>query len=305
MSKRSKKPPATKPLRPPSRPRDSGAETAHRRAADERAFARAYRACRATDNSARTADHRRDAGKARSRSTVWVRATTDRPGRRGDGRRAYDDAARRSAGVGPADQAQRRARPLSRLRARATSRPASSRRLSDCWRRVRRPTRRQENYPPRKALKSQEARKSSGRPVIHRSVGSGSEAAAPNRKSTRETRTPPLTVIARSPCDEAIQGPRLLADPDPNVSARSYCRHDQHGQSWSISPRVRACGRRIRRARLTTGRPRHAEFGKFPLCHSRVSRKCRLGRGCGSCRWITAFAGMTTECGPHRHYLLN
>src|SRR5271155_4793527 len=96
-------------------PRDSGAEAAHRRAADERAFARAYRACRAADDSARTADHRRDAGKARSRSTVRIRAITDRPGRRGDGRRAYDDAARRSAGVGPVDQAQRRARSLSRL----------------------------------------------------------------------------------------------------------------------------------------------------------------------------------------------
>ena len=36
-----------------------------------------------------------------------------------------------------------------------------------------------ENYPPRKALKSQETRKSSGRPVLHRPVGSGSEAAAP------------------------------------------------------------------------------------------------------------------------------
>src|SRR6202044_1741563 len=31
------------------------------------------------------------------------------------------------------------------------------------------------------------------------------------RKSTRRTRTPPLTVIARSPCDEAIQGPRAVA----------------------------------------------------------------------------------------------
>src|SRR5579863_6750133 len=31
------------------------------------------------------------------------------------------------------------------------------------------------------------------------------------RKSTRGTRTPPLTVIARSPCDEAIQGPRAVA----------------------------------------------------------------------------------------------
>src|ERR1700723_1335282 len=31
------------------------------------------------------------------------------------------------------------------------------------------------------------------------------------RKSTRGTRTPPLTVIARSACDEAIQGPRAVA----------------------------------------------------------------------------------------------
>ena len=31
------------------------------------------------------------------------------------------------------------------------------------------------------------------------------------RKSTRGTRTPPSTVIARSPCDEAIQGPRAVA----------------------------------------------------------------------------------------------
>src|ERR1700734_398853 len=31
------------------------------------------------------------------------------------------------------------------------------------------------------------------------------------RKSTRGTRTPPLTVIARSPCDEAIQGPCAVA----------------------------------------------------------------------------------------------
>jgi len=54
-------------------------------------------------------------------------------------------------------------------------RPASSRRRSVCWQRVRRPTGRQENYPPRKALKSQETRKSSGR----RPVVSGSEAAAP------------------------------------------------------------------------------------------------------------------------------
>ena len=37
----------------------------------------------------------------------------------------------------------------------------------------------QENFPPRKALKSQETRKSSGRPVLHRPVVSGSEAAAP------------------------------------------------------------------------------------------------------------------------------
>ena len=44
-------------------------------------------------------------------------------------------------------------------------RPASSRRLSDCWRRVRRPTEAKENFPPRKALKSQETRKSSGLPV--------------------------------------------------------------------------------------------------------------------------------------------
>ena len=59
-------------------------------------------------------------------------------------------------------------------------RPASSRRLSDCWRRVRRPTGKQENYPPRKALKSQETRKSSGRPVLPQPVVSSSEAAAPN-----------------------------------------------------------------------------------------------------------------------------
>ena len=31
------------------------------------------------------------------------------------------------------------------------------------------------------------------------------------RKSTWRTRTPPSTVIARSPCDEAIQGPRAVA----------------------------------------------------------------------------------------------
>jgi hypothetical protein len=31
------------------------------------------------------------------------------------------------------------------------------------------------------------------------------------RKSSWGTRTPPLTVIARSPCDEAIQGPRAVA----------------------------------------------------------------------------------------------
>src|SRR5271155_3686915 len=31
------------------------------------------------------------------------------------------------------------------------------------------------------------------------------------RKSTWGMRTPPLTVIARSPCDEAIQGPRAAA----------------------------------------------------------------------------------------------
>ena len=132
MSKRSKKSHSHETLRPSSRPRgaarrdaprDSGAEAAHRRAADERAFGRAYRACRAADDSARTADHRRDAGKARSRSTVWIRATADRPGRRGDGRRAYDDAARRSAGAGPADQAQRRTRSLSRLWAGPASRP--------------------------------------------------------------------------------------------------------------------------------------------------------------------------------------
>src|SRR6202030_2743822 len=58
-------------------------------------------------------------------------------------------------------------------------RPASPRRLSDCWRRVWRPTGRQENYPPRKALKSQETRKSSGRLLLHRPAGGGSEAAAP------------------------------------------------------------------------------------------------------------------------------
>jgi hypothetical protein len=43
--------------------------------------------------------------------------------------------------------------------------PASSRRRARCWRRVWRPTEGKENFPPRKALKSHETRKSSAPPV--------------------------------------------------------------------------------------------------------------------------------------------
>ena len=53
----------------------------------------------------------------------WIRATADRPAQRGDDRGAHHDDGGRSSGDGPNDQADARARPLSRLRAVAAPRP--------------------------------------------------------------------------------------------------------------------------------------------------------------------------------------
>jgi hypothetical protein len=64
----------------------------------------------------------------------------------------------------------------------ARRRPASSRRRARCCRRVRRPTEGEENFPPRKALKSHETRKSSAHPIAateergHPPIGGGAGA---------------------------------------------------------------------------------------------------------------------------------
>src|SRR5580658_10506760 len=56
------------------------------------------------------------------------------------------------------------------------------------------------------------------------------------RKSTRGTRTPPLTVIARSPCDEAIQRPRAVA---PGLLR--CARNDGGVDATIIGHRMRRC----------------------------------------------------------------
>ena len=117
--------PARRRTRPPPRaaPRVGRAADANPGAADMRAHGRAYRAHREPHGSPYQADHRRDAGKARAGSTCWLRATTDRSAQRGDDRRPHHDDGGRSSGDGPNDQADGRARPLSRLRVVAAPRP--------------------------------------------------------------------------------------------------------------------------------------------------------------------------------------
>ena len=95
------------------RQRDGGAEAADPGAADERALGRAYRRRRTDDDSARKA-------KARGYFTVYISSIADRP------RAAYYDDARRSAGDGSAARAQRRTRPLSRLRSAHLAAPAEA-----------------------------------------------------------------------------------------------------------------------------------------------------------------------------------
>src|ERR1700688_4078621 len=53
------------------------------------------------------------------------------------------------------------------------------------------------------------------------------------RKSSWGTRTRPLTVIARSPCDEAIQGPRAVA---PGLLR---CARNDDGFDAAASPKLR------------------------------------------------------------------
>ena len=93
--------------------------------------------------------------------------------------------------------------------------------------------------------------------------------------------------------------PRLLADPDPNVSARVFAAMTKMVKLDVAA--ARACGRRMRRAHLTTSRPRHANWADYP-CHSRVR-----GNQTAESRQLpldSRFRGNDNGVRTDRHYLL-
>jgi len=127
MAKSSNKPRRQEPPAPLAEPvprnaaRNGGSEAADPRAADQRALGRAI--SRASSNSRFSSSGRSSPCWKSARLINEMNACncTARVGG-GNGRCAYYDDARRSAGDGSVDQAQRRIRPLSRLRTRPACR---------------------------------------------------------------------------------------------------------------------------------------------------------------------------------------
>jgi hypothetical protein len=122
------------------------------------------------------------------------------------------------------------------------------------------------------------------------------------RKSTRGTRTPPLTVIARSPCDEAIQGHdmRAASDLDGRTAAP-----DRGREGFCTSPPSEPYGR-FSRIRLSSRWFPHRDCLACRQAASRVNSSAVAKNLFGQQTYQTpplTPLPVPTACGPSRRSL--